>query len=57
MENSKKHPGDGLPRIQQDQRVCNSCGTRFLSGVMQIERGEPKQMLCKNCAKTIIGGK
>ena len=57
MENSKKHPGDGLPWIAQDQRVCNSCGTRFLSGVMQIERGEPKQMLCKDCAKTVIGGK
>lgn len=38
------------PFIDQEHRVCDVCGRRFLSGLVHIERGVMGAALCYECA-------
>ena len=33
----------------QDQRVCDTCGTRFLTGVIRFVRATSREAYCDKC--------
>jgi hypothetical protein len=39
------------PTLPQDDRVCDECGKRFLSGIVHIERHYLVSMLCYTCCE------